>query len=161
MVFVVQGAIAADKQTAAKAGSTDEQFIKKAADANMTEIQLGKIAGDNAQSQEVKDFGQRMVSDHTKIGDDLKPIADKLNARIPAEVIAKHKEIIDRLGKLKGDAFDKPYAKAMVQDHEKVISMFEKEESEGKDAELKKFVQNTLPILKEHLEMAKKLPSSK
>jgi putative membrane protein len=49
----------------------------------------------------------------------------------------------------------------MVQDHEKVISMFEKEESEGKDAELKKFVQNTLPILKEHLEMAKKLPSSK
>jgi putative membrane protein len=49
----------------------------------------------------------------------------------------------------------------MVRDHETVIAMFEKAEGEVKDAELKKFITDTLPILKEHLAMAKKLPSGK
>lgn len=158
-VAAIQAAIAAQKSNAATA---EEKFIKKAADANMTEIQLGKMAGENGQSQAVKDFGQRMVTDHTKIGDDLKPIAAKLNVEVPTEVTnPKHKQAIDEMAKLKGNEFDKKYSSAMVQDHETVIAMFEKAEGEVKDAELKKFIADTLPILKEHLAMAKKLPSGK
>jgi putative membrane protein len=132
-------------------------FIKHAADANMTEIKLGNVAQDNGQSQEVKDFGQRMIKDHGNAEDQLKPIAQKLNVDIPDQVSAEHQKTIDHLSSLKGDEFDKAYAKAMVKDHKKVIAMFERAESNVKDADLKKFAKDTLPILHEHLEMAEKL----
>lgn len=158
---MTQVSLAAEKSSA-KPGGADASFIKKAADANMTEVELGKLAGDNGQSQAVKDFGERMVKDHGKAGDDLKPIAEKLNVEIPSEVKnAQHKETIDELKKLKGEEFDRKFSRMMVQDHEKVISMFERAEGEVKDPELKKFIQDTLPTLKEHLELAKKLPSGK
>lgn len=144
-----------------KTSSTDATFIKHAADANMTEIQLGKIAQDNSQDQAVKDFGARMVKDHTNAEDQLKPIAEKMNVAIPDHVSKAHQELIDKVSKMKGAEFDKEYDPAMVKDHKKVIAMFEKAKSNVKDADLRKFAEDTLPVLHEHLDMAKKLPSSK
>ncbi|HEY4292867.1 DUF4142 domain-containing protein [Luteibacter sp.] len=62
------------------------------------------------------------------------------------------------MGKKSGDDFDKAYAKKMVADHHKDIALFTKESTSGKDPDLKAFAKKTLPTLKEHLEMAKKLP---
>ena len=70
--------------------TTDTAFIKKAANGGMTEVELGKIAADKGQKQDVKDFGQRMVKDHGKANDDLKSVASKMNAEIPDKVNAKH-----------------------------------------------------------------------
>ena len=143
------------------ARSKDAGFIKKLADANMTEIKLARVALDNGQKQEVKDFANRMIKDHGKAGDELKPIAQKLNVNIPDQVSSEHQATIDKLSKLKGDKFDKAYAEAMVKDHKKVVSMFEKNEGQLQDADLKKFATDTLPTLKEHLDMAQKLESAK
>jgi putative membrane protein len=142
---------------AADAGSVDANFVKKVADANMTEIQLAKIALDKSQKQNVKDFANRMIKDHGNAQDQLKSIAEKMNVPIPDHVSAQHQQTIDRLSKLNGEAFDKAYAKAMVDDHTKVVAMFERNESKLQDSDLKKFAQDTLPVLKEHLELAKKL----
>ena len=139
------------------AGSVDASFIKKVADANMTEIQLAKIALDKSQKQDVKDFANRMIKDHGDAQDQLKSIADKMNVPIPEKVSGQHQLTIDRLSKLNGEAFDKAYAKAMVNDHTKVVAMFEKTEGKLQNSDLKKFAQDTLPKLKEHLELAKKL----
>jgi putative membrane protein len=154
-------ALSAQPTFAASKSSSDATFIKHAADANMTEIKLGQIAQDKGQSQDVKDFGARMVKDHTNAGDQLKPIAEKMNVDIPDHVSAMHQKTIDRLSNMSGAQFDAAYAKAMVKDHEKVISMFENAKSNVKNDDLKKFATDTLPTLQEHLEMAKKLPSSK
>jgi putative membrane protein len=142
---------------AADTASVDANFVKKVADANMTEIQLAKIALDNSEKQDVKDFANRMIADHGKAQDELKSIAEKMNVPIPEKVSAQHQQTIDRLSKLKGEAFDKAYAKAMVDDHTKVVAMFEKTEGKLQNPDLKKFAQDTLPTLKEHLELAKKL----
>lgn len=101
------------------ASSADATFMKHAADANMTEIKLGEIAADNAEKQSVKDFGNRMVSDHGKAANQLEPIAKKLDVTIPSEVSSEHQKTIGRLSKLKGAEFDKAYADAMVKDHKR------------------------------------------
>ncbi|MFZ3374995.1 MAG: DUF4142 domain-containing protein [Chthoniobacterales bacterium] len=140
-----------------KASSGDSHFIGKAADANMTEIQLAKIALANGQKQDVKNFANRMITDHGKAGDELKPIAQEMNVPLPEKVSAEHQQTIDRLSKLKGEEFDKAYSSAMVDDHKKVVAMFENAESDVQNSDLKKFAEQTLPTLKEHLELAEKL----
>ena len=140
-----------------KATSTDVHFVDKAADANMTEIQLAKIALDNGQKQDVKDFANRMIADHGKADDELRPIAHEINVTLPEKVSAEHQQTISKLSKLKGEEFDKAYSSAMVNDHKKVVAMFEKAEKDVQGADLKKYAEQTLPTLKEHLEVAEKL----
>ena len=132
-------------------------FVDKTADANMTEIQLAKIALVNGQKQDVKDFANRMIADHGKAGDELKPIAEEMNVTLPEKVSAEYQQTIDKLSKLNGEEFDKAYSSAMVNDHKKVVTMFEKAEKDVQNADLKKFAEKTLPTLKEHLELAEKL----
>ena len=161
--FVFGAALAAITQVSfakeeGKGGSTDAAFMKKAAIGGMTEVELGKIAAEKGTNQDVKDFGNRMVADHGKANDELKSIASKLNATVPDKPDSKHQGDIDKFSKMSsGDAFDKAYARNMVQDHEEDVAEFQKAEKQVKDADLKKFIQDTVPIMKEHLEMAKKL----
>ncbi len=147
---------------AEKATSTEKTFIMKAANGGMTEVDLGKIAAEKGQMQEVKDFGNRMVTDHSKANDELKGVASSLGVSVPAKVDAKHQATIDKFSKMAaGDAFDKAYVKNMVKDHEEDISEFEKAEKEVKNADLKSFIEKTVPIMKEHLEMVKKIADKK
>lgn len=161
VMAVIAGALALAIQSLpaaqSTAASTDANFVRKVADANMTEIQLAKIALEKSQKQDVKDFANRMTKDHGNAEDQLKSIAEKINVPIPDHVSGQHQQTIDRLSKLDGEAFDKAYAKAMVDDHTKVVAMFEKTEGKLQNPDLKKFAQDTLPTLKEHLELAKKL----
>jgi putative membrane protein len=153
----------AEKEKSGESGksSVDARFIKKAANGGMTEVELGKIAAKNGQKDDVKSFGERMVKDHGKANDDLKSVASKLNLDVPDKVNAKHQATIDKFSKMSGDSFDAAYVKEMVKDHKKDIAEFEKAESEVKDADLKKFITDTLPVMKEHLEMVQKMEGAK
>jgi len=143
-----------------KAAAADSAFIKKAADGGMTEVELGKIAEKNGSKDDVKMFGSHMVKDHGKANDELKDVASKMNVTLPEKVSAEHQAKIDKLSKLSGAAFDTAYAKEMVASHEKTIANFETAKAKvGED--LKKFIDNTLPVIKEHLEMAKKMQTAK
>jgi putative membrane protein len=153
------GALGKDKE--AKAGGIDASFIKKAADGGMTEVALGKVAAEKGGSQEVKDFGNQMVKDHSKANDELKEIASKMNVGVPAKVSADHQAKIDKISGLAGAAFDKAYVQEMVTAHEKDIAAFEKADKEVKNDDLKKFIEDTLPTMKGHLEMIKKFDQAK
>ena len=150
-----------EKSSGSEKSNMDATFIKKATIGGMTEVELGKIAADKGQKQEVKDFGQRMVKDHGKANDDLKSVASKMNVEVPDKVNAKHQAVIDRFSKMSGDAFDAAYVKAMVKDHQKDIAEFEKAQGEVKNEDLKKFISDTVPVMKEHLEMAEKMEGAK
>jgi putative membrane protein len=154
---------AAEKEESAGTGksSTDAKFIKKAARGGMMEVELGKIAAKNGQKEDVKSFGERMVKDHGKANDDLKGVAEKLNVNVPDKVNAKHQATIDKFSKMSGESFDAAYVKEMVKDHKKDIAEFEKAESEVKNEDLKKFISDTIPVMKEHLEMAQKMEGAK
>ncbi len=133
----------------------DQEFVVKAASGGLMEVELGKIAAQNAASAKVKEFGQRMVKDHSKANDELKALASAKNISIPATPGEDHQKHIDNLKAKKGAEFDKDYIDMMVDDHEEDIKDYEKAASDGKDAQIKAFAQSKVLILKQHLEMAR------
>jgi putative membrane protein len=147
LAFAVAGSAAAK-------GGGDSDFVMKAAQGGMEEVELGKLASSKGANASVKQFGDRMVSDHSKANDELKMAAQKDNVTVPSELSKKQQDDVAKLNKLDGAAFDKAYAKMMVSDHKEDISLFEKEAKSGKDANVKAFAQQTLPTLQEHLRLA-------
>jgi len=156
------GAAAADKaKDGGKVSNDDRQFITTAAQDGMAEVQLGKLAQSKGSSAGVKQFGQKMVDDHGKANSELESIASKLGAAPPKALDPKHQETMKKLEKLSGDQFDREYAQLMVKDHEKAVSLFEKQAKSGDAAELKQFAAKHLPALQEHLKMARSLGDKK
>ncbi|HEY1893452.1 MAG TPA: DUF4142 domain-containing protein [Chthoniobacterales bacterium] len=134
-----------NKAKASTLSSADKAFIKDAAKGGMMEVAMGRVAEKNATDSEAKNFGARMVKDHSKANEELKAIAKKENVEWPAEKEA---------GRWKSD---KDYMDAMVKDHEKDLAAFEKEAKDGSDPKVKSFADKTAKTVREHLEMAKEI----
>ncbi len=143
-------------QTSGKKNS-DSKFMMMAAMSDMNEISASNAALSKSSNEEVKKFAQMMVDDHTKASEELKPIAMSKNVMLPTDTDAKHKAAMEKMSAMSGDGFDKEYIKMMVKDHEKAVSMFQKEADSGKDAEAKAFAAKTLPTLQGHLDMARSM----
>lgn len=154
LAFSAQRSFAADEM---KATAMEKMFIKKAADGGMAEVELGKMAAEKGGSQDVKDFGNRMVTDHTKINDNLKEVAGKMDVMVPTKVSAKHHMEMEKLSGLSGAEFDKTYVKAMVKDHETDLAEFQKADKTVKNPDLKKFIDDSIPVLQDHLDTIKKI----
>jgi len=105
----------------------------------------------------VKQFGQKMVDDHTKANDQLKEVANKDKLELPDSLDSKDQSRVNKLSKLSGPQFDKAYINDQLKDHEHDVSEFQKEAQNGTDPNVKQFAASTLPILQEHLNMVKEL----
>ena len=134
--------------------SADKEFVQKAAIGGMAEVQMGKLAQQKAGSEQVKQFGSRMVEDHSKANDELKQVASNKGLTLPTDLDAKHKSKVAKLEKLSGAQFDRAYMDEMVDDHKHDVSDFEKQSKSGHDADIKAFASKTLPTLQEHLKLA-------
>jgi putative membrane protein len=135
-----------------------EKFIKEAATGGMAEVQLGSLAEQKASRDDVKAFGKRMVTDHTKVNDDLKSLASQKNVTVPSDLDAKHKAVYDRLSKLSGTQFDRAYVDEMLKDHREDVAAF-KREARSSDPDVKDFASRTLPTLQDHLSHVETLAS--
>ncbi len=135
--------------------TADTHFMDKAAQGGMAEVKLGQLAVDKGSSQAVKDFGQRMVTDHTKTNNQLQQIASKDGVTLPSNLDAKDQATYDHLSKLSGTEFDRAYMRDMVRDHQMDINEFRREGQTAKNPGVKSFAQQTLPTLQEHLSLAK------
>jgi putative membrane protein len=146
-------------QTGAGMGlsSADQKFAMEAAMGGMMEVELGRVAAQQGASVAVKQFGQRMVDDHSKANSELMQLSSSKGITLPTELDAKHRAELTKMSQLSGAAFDSKYAKEMVKDHEKDVSLFQKQSMRGADADLKSFAASTLPTLQEHLSMARSL----
>jgi putative membrane protein len=132
----------------------DTEFANKAAGDGMAEVKLGELAQQNAEDDQVKQFGQRMVDDHSKANDELKSIAQQKGIDLPKDLPAEAQQAYDELQQKSGDEFDQAYMDLMVEDHQKAIDLFQQEAQSGKDADLQTFAEETLPTLQEHLDLA-------
>ena len=152
------GQAAETKSTSAgvttKLASNETTFVKEAAQGGLMEVQLGKLAQEKAGDDKVKQFGKRMEQDHSKVNDELKKIAADKGVQLSMDLDKKHKTNVDKLTKLSGAAFDKQYINDMVSDHKEDIKKFQRVADKGKDPDLKQFASQTLPTLKEHLQLA-------
>jgi putative membrane protein len=155
-ILLVSGALAQDQSagTANRMTASDSTFATKAAEGGLAEVQLGNLAKDHAESADVKSFGERMVTDHTKANEELTKIASGKGITLPTSMNSKDQALYDRLSKLNGAAFDRAYIQDMVSDHKTDVNEFKREADKGTDSDLKAFAAKTLPTLQEHLTMA-------
>src|SRR5437764_8366223 len=148
---------ATSAQSAATINASDRMFVRKAAEGGLAEVELGKLAAERASSQDVKQFGQRMVDDHSKANDQLKQLAAEKSISLPSKLSAKDAATKARLEKLSGKAFDRAYMRDMVTDHTKDVTEFRTEAKSAKDPDVKNFATQTVPTLEDHLKQAKSL----
>jgi putative membrane protein len=147
---------------AAEAGSAapaPEVFVKSAAQDGMTEVELGKVALDKSQDPAVRNFAQRMVTDHTKANSELATIAAGKGIDAPKTLDAEHQAMVNTLKQKSGAEFDAEYSRHMNMDHNKAVALFESG-SKSSDKDLAGFASKTLPTLKEHKKLAQKLPGN-
>jgi len=135
--------------------SSDHDFLMDAAMGGLMEVELGRVAAQQAASAAVKQFGQRMVDDHSAANTELMTLAQSKGITLPTELDTKHREQVTKLSGMSGAEFDRAYMNMMVSDHNKDVAAFEKESTKGGDPDLKAFATKTLPTLKEHQQMAK------
>ena len=140
--------------------SSDKKFIEEAGKGGLAEVEFGQLAEQKAQSPDVKQFGQKMVSDHSKINDKLKQIASQKNVNLPTALEGSEKREYDKLQKLSGARFDQEYMKTMVSDHQKDVKAFQKEAKSAKDADVKSFADSNASTIEEHLQLAKSAEAS-
>jgi len=138
----------------------DQQFVTKAAEGGMFEVEIGKLAADKAADASVKSFAQMLVDDHSAANDKLRQIASGHNVALPASISDDQKKELDQLSKLSGAQFDKQFVKMVgIKDHHHDIAEFERASKSAQSPDVKDFAVNALPTLKKHLAAAEKLPS--
>lgn len=135
----------------------DDAFVKKAIQGGLAEVKMGELAQQRAQSPEVKDFAQHLVSEHQQANTELQQLAQSKNIKVETEIAGKHKQTMSRLEKVKPEEFDKKFMDTVVNEHKDDIKEFKKQADKGKDAEIKSWAQKTLPALEKHLQMAQQI----
>ncbi len=139
------------------ASAADKMFVKKAMAGGMAEVELGQLAAQKGNSDDVKQFGQKMVDDHSKLNDQMKPVASQLGVTPPGSMPPAEKALETRLKGLSGDAFDKAYIQAMVKDHRQDLMEFKKEASTAKSSAVKDAASQGEQVVSEHLKMAEQI----
>jgi putative membrane protein len=135
----------------------DSEYVLMAAEVDMKEIELGKLAQQKGMDAEVKSFGKMMVDQHTQSSATTKALAQSKNISLPMATTDKVKEAMEDLNKKTGKDFDEAYIDMMVDGHEKTIQKMEKASENAKDADIRMWAANMLPTLRTHLDHAKKL----
>jgi putative membrane protein len=135
----------------ALADSPDAMFYKTAAEAGISEVDLGTLAQDKGNAQQVKDFGAMMVKDHSAANDKLKSLAATKDITLPGSAGVGATATKAKLDVLSGDTFDKSYIKSQLKAHRQAVGLFKKESTTGQDPDAKAFAAATLPTLRGHL----------
>ena len=155
------GARNAETRKDDKLARGDRKFIQEAAAAGMYEAEAAKIAASKATDPQVKSFAAMLVDQHSAANNELVQIANAKKVELAAAPPRSMRRDIEKLGKLAGKELDQRFVREVgIKDHEKDIRKFEKASKDVKDAQLKAWIDKTLPHLREHLAAAQKLPQS-
>ena len=141
----------------AEAEMQNTDFWTEAAVSSMAEVALSNVALQKAQSDAVKQFAQRMVTDHTQANQELMTAAQAKGVTIPTALPENRQRDVTDLNGETGDKFDREYMQMMVKDHEKAVKLFQRQAERGTDADAKALAAKLLPTLQEHLTMARSL----
>ena len=152
------GITSPDQQQNTETGQLqDKDFVRSALEGGMAEVEMGKLAAQKGTSDDVKQFGQKMVQDHTQLGDQMKPVAQQLGVREPNGLSKKDRSELAKLSSLSGAQFDDAYIKAMVKDHKKDLSDFKQEARNTQNPNVKQVAQQGAQVIDQHLQLAEQM----
>jgi putative membrane protein len=155
-----QNGTAAVQNNGSSLSVTDRQFMQAAANGGMCEVQAGQLAQQRATNDQLKQFGQQMVSDHTAVNNQLTQLAQQKGVALPTALDADAQSQIDKLNSLSGNDFDDYYVTGQVKAHENTIKLFQDEANNGQDNDVKAFASQNLPTIQHHLDMIHNLQSA-
>jgi putative membrane protein len=158
-------AVPASSQTSAASGQQlnpkktgkDRKFAKTALEDGLAQIEFGQLAVQKGDSPDIKQFGQKMIADHSKMNDQIKPIAQQLGVDIPAQLSKDDRKTLAKLSVLSGTAFDQAYIKNMVKDHHAELFTFQEEAASGQDPVAKDAALHASKIINDHLQSAQQI----
>jgi putative membrane protein len=153
------GAQEAKKEASAKKKVSDKH-ANQIAQADLAEVQAGKLGVSKASSPEVKKFAQSMIDDHGKHLGELRTMAKSKGMQLPSAPAKKHQEAMKKLQSASGAEFDKLFMTQMVKDHEDALKLVQDTATNAKDAELKADAEKTAPVIQKHLDEAKRIAAS-
>ena len=130
------------------------KFLMDAAEIQLEEISLGKLAQQKGNSPHVKELGRMMEEGHTKTLDELKILAQSKSVSIPASITEDSKDAYEKLEKKSGNDFGIAYSQMMVEHHKDAIKLFEKASTESEDPDIRNWASMKLPSLRTHLKHA-------
>ena len=138
----------------------DYKFVCEALIGGQTEIDLSQLALQKATVPTVRDFAEHMVQDHQKLNQELTQLSADKGAILPIPETKKSEKLKEHLDSLSGMQFDQAYMQDMVNDHKKVLKLFQKAAEESDDGDLKTWAAKSFPALAEHLRMAQSVEAS-
>lgn len=141
--------------------TSDASFITAATRGGMAEIRLAELAMRNGRSPAVKSFARKLLADHGGGNQELAALARRKEIATPEGIGAEYQGVYDDLAKLRGRAFDRAYAEAMVKDHQDDIREYQTEARDGTDPDVRAFAAKAVPMLEEHLRAAQALTAGR
>ena len=153
----IDTAISLNRTTVDEASAS---FLVEAANTAMAAVDLGALATQKASSQQVKNFGSMMVTDHSSANEQVKGLALGKNIALPDSIGSDKQKDIDNLKNKNKKDFDKAFMDQMVRDHENAVKLFEKALTDTKDPEINSFADRTLMKLRMHLDSARAIRST-
>jgi len=155
------GVAAAESTKDDKLARADRKFIQQAAESGMFEVEIARLAESKASSPDVRELATTLARDHSKANDELVRLANSKKVELPAAPPHGKRKDIEKMAKLSGSEFDHRFLREVgIKNHEEDIRKFEQESAKAKDADLRAWVDKTLPTLREHLAMAQKMPAA-
>lgn len=153
---------AAPGKSATALSLTDRNLMDEIAYANLSEIEAGKMAQSKSTNDQVKNFAQRMIDDHTKAQQELQQLADAKGVKLPTEPDARHKAEAKKLQAMPEAQFDKQYIEqGGLTDHRKTHQLLSRVEARATDPDLKSLASKMLPTINQHLSMAQEVSGAK
>ncbi len=143
-----------------KKGSFDKQdqtFFRSLAQANLAEVQAGKLAQQRAKSDEVKQYGEHMVKDHSKMLQEQQSMAKSKGIEMPKQPSKDQQAAMKKLQQAKGEEFDRAFMSHMVSDHQKALKLAQDAAQKASDPQFKALAEKAAPEIQKHLDMAKQV----
>ena len=149
------GSVKAAGESTTSLSASDRRFMEKVARDCMAEVQMGQLAKDRGLREEVKEFANRMVTDHSAVNDALQSLAAAKGVALPSQIARKDQRAMDKLGRALGPDFDRAYMGHIVSDHAKDVAAFRREAENGKDADVRNFAASKIATLEDHMRAAR------
>jgi putative membrane protein len=157
LVLVIGAAVTSRLRAASDASLMDKHFVSEALKGGMAEVEMGQLAAEKGNSSDVREFGQKMVKDHTQLGDRMKQVASQIGVPVPSDPTMLQQVEIKKLKGLSGDGFDQEYIKTMVKDHTEDLKDFDKEAKTGTSSTVKNAASQGADVVSHHLSMIRQI----
>jgi len=133
-------------------------FVSKAMEGDLAEVQLGQLAEQKSQSNDVKQFAQKMVSEHGQMNDKwFKPVAQQLGVSEPKGPSKKDKKEMAKLEQLSGPDFDREYINMMIKDHQQDLKEFKSEAQVAQNPSVKQVAEQGSNVISQHLQLIQQI----